>query len=916
MAYNSEKWRYVKGPILGITEFRHRVNDLQVLVLPVASMSSALVMQTVHVGSGDEPSGFWGLAHFLEHLYFKGSRNFNPRNGNDYFRTQYFVGGVPNAHTNVWQTSYHAEVPADHVELVIAGLTDRLKNPIFLESDRRPEAGVVLQEMEMYESMPEVLLHYGMNEMAFQQHPYGRTVIGSATVVANSTVDKVKSFCGMFYHPNNITLLVAGNVSIEEVLRYADKHYGDIPAFSGTIPRNELSEVHQQGQRTFELIVPADLARVALSFRSPNPADKDWAWLDLIAEILGGSKARTSRLYRSLMQTGLVIDCGASLADTQDGFVLDATLREGVSASLVRDILEKELARLHDDLVSDSELKRAQTILRLNTRFVTANPITMMRTLNSMTCFADWARYATLADDYANATADDVRNAARRWLCRAESTLGILIPRTAEHAHQFPPPPPEVMDEITNHVQGEEVISEAEETEEALRAQDPDILRKTVDLFIPRSTKETAPIAGLVTQIVLTNGLKVNLLRRRAASGVLWVNTRVQSGNVFEDWYGQQNLADIVGDVLTRGSRNFSKTELALELSELGNPDGLQVNVGPFATSIDSQIAAEHLDRYLHLISDTLREPLFPQDELAQVTEEWRTRYVQLVDDPESVASAMLSRAIYPEGHVFNQKPFAEQASDLTSMDVMSASNFHRHNYIPKGTIITIVGDFTDEDQIVGSIERHFGHWVGDEPRSIVLPAGINANAGQTFTQQMIGKPSINVCMGAAIDLSRKSPDFLPVKLGLKILGANPLIGRLGERVREELGYTYAIYVDPRDRSYGWAPWVVRMIVAKKNLQAAIDEVHSLLSAFVTRGVTAAELDMQAENEAGVFNVRVDRMPLLAGIISDHVALGLSLSEIDELPGKARKLTVDDVNAAIKRHINPDQTVTAIAGSL
>ncbi|TMJ23246.1 MAG: insulinase family protein, partial [Alphaproteobacteria bacterium] len=203
-------------------------NGLQVVVLP--SRRAPIVTQVLvyKVGSADETFGQTGIAHFLEHMMFKGTGTLAPT---EFSRTVARNGGRDNAFTDFDMTGYHQTIAADRLELVMRMEADRMLNLRILEKELTPERQVVLEERRMrVDNVPAELLDEAVREQLFGRHkPYAMPTVGYLEDVQKLTVHDLSAFYRRFYAPNNAVLIIAGDASVETVRKLAEKHYAPVP---------------------------------------------------------------------------------------------------------------------------------------------------------------------------------------------------------------------------------------------------------------------------------------------------------------------------------------------------------------------------------------------------------------------------------------------------------------------------------------------------------------------------------------------------------------------------------------------------------------------------------------------------------------------------------------------------------------
>jgi len=339
-------------------------NGMQVVVIPNHRVPVVTHMVWYKVGGIDEQEGQAGIAHLLEHLMFKGTKN-HP--SGEFSEMVARNGGQENAFTSQDYTGYYQNVAKDRLEMVMALEADRMTNLVLTEEQVVPERQVVLEERHMrIDNNPAAVLDERADAMLYLNHPYRRPLIGWEHELMTLSVDDVLDFYKHWYAPNNAILVVAGDITAEELRPLAEKYYGAIPAVEPK-PRLELREPPQKTSRRIELRdervrQPAwQRTFVAPGYRY---GVTEHAYpLQVLARILGDGA--TSRLYRSMVvEDKLAVSAGAWYDPSKRGpapFALYASPRPGVSMEQIEQAMTAAVDDLLRDGVTEDEVARVKT---------------------------------------------------------------------------------------------------------------------------------------------------------------------------------------------------------------------------------------------------------------------------------------------------------------------------------------------------------------------------------------------------------------------------------------------------------------------------------------------------------------------------------------------------------------------------
>jgi zinc protease len=402
-------------------------NGLRVLLLEDHRSPIVTVQTWYRVGSRNEARGATGIAHFLEHLMFRGTARYGP---GEFARLVERNGGQDNAFTSQDVTSYYVNVAADRLELVLGLEADRMHNllldPKIIESERE----VVIEERRTRtEDDPGGFLGEEVSAQAFHAHPYGQPIIGWTVDIKRITPDEIRAFYKTYYVPNNAILVIVGAFKADEVLAKVKAAFGGIPR--GPQPPPVLAvEPAQNGERRVTVRRTAELPIVYLGYHVPNHTSPDAAALEVLSVVLAGG--RSSRLYRDLVhERQLALEAGGDYSY----FSLDPNLFWFWATPLpgqTVETLEKELLGHMDGLtrepVTEVELTRAKN--QVEAAFVFQEDSIHRR--GSLLARFELIGGHALKDRYLESiravTPSDLQRVAARYFPADRKNVGVLMP--------------------------------------------------------------------------------------------------------------------------------------------------------------------------------------------------------------------------------------------------------------------------------------------------------------------------------------------------------------------------------------------------------------------------------------------------------------------------------------------------------
>ncbi len=414
-------------------------NGMQVVVIPDRRAPVVTHMVWYRVGSADETAGQSGLAHFLEHLMFKGTRN-HPMGQFSERVSQ--IGGEENAFTTTDYTAYFQRVAKENLREMMTFEADRMTDLVLTEEVVAPERDVILEERRMrVENDPGSLLGEALTSILYRNHPYGRPVIGWMHEIEALTGAKALDFYRRYYTPNNAVLVIAGDVTPEEVRRLAEETYGTIEPRPEAVRGERPAEPPSVGARTVtvkdEKVREPQLTRTYV-VPSQNTADGNEAEaLRVLAEVIGGGS--TSRLYDKLVRgDGPATYAGAyyqSNAVNDGRFAVYGVPKEGVTLAALGERIEAVIAEVRDKGVTDEEITRAKNAVIAQAIYAQDSQQAMARIIGTaLMTGSSLEQVQTWPERVSRVTAEDVRSAARKYLLEERSVTGYLEPKPEERS--------------------------------------------------------------------------------------------------------------------------------------------------------------------------------------------------------------------------------------------------------------------------------------------------------------------------------------------------------------------------------------------------------------------------------------------------------------------------------------------------
>ena len=406
-------------------------NGLNILLLPDNRAPMFVSKLWYGVGSRDESFGKTGMAHFLEHMMFKGTKKYGPKIFSNLIKKN---GGSHNAFTSFDYTGYYEKLPSNKIDLAIKLEADRMKNlkldPIEFELERK----VVLEERRSrVDDNPVNYLFEKLRQKTFTSHTYTNPIIGWEEDLKIISLKDMKKFYRRFYVPENATLVIVGDIKISKTIDLIKKHFGQIES-KGNFKRKIIIEPPQEKERFISVKRNAALPYFAMAYHTPNWKHEDSAALTLLEYILGGGES--SRIYQRLVRKdGLALSAGAEyryLSYDPDLFYFYAQPASGISVSKIKKVFYEELKNISSNKVTQQELRRVIKSIEANSIFSMDSHYYRAMMLGRSAVCGNWKIIKDYLKKIRKVTPEEILKVARKYFSTNNRTIAELIPQKAK----------------------------------------------------------------------------------------------------------------------------------------------------------------------------------------------------------------------------------------------------------------------------------------------------------------------------------------------------------------------------------------------------------------------------------------------------------------------------------------------------
>ena len=868
----------------GISEY-HLDNGMKVLLFPDKSSPKVTVNLTVFVGSRHEGYGEAGMAHLLEHMVFKGT----PTHQN-IPRSLQERGAEFNGTTWLDRTNYYETLPAsdENLEFALKLEADRLVNSFISADDLAKEFSVVRSEFERGENSPQRVLMQRVTAAAFEWHNYGQSTIGNRADIEKVPADNLRRFYQKYYQPDNVMLVIAGKFDEKKSLEFVKNYFGVIPRPERKLEPTYTEEPAQDGERMVTLRRVGDVALAATLYHIPSGGHPDFAAVDVLSTIMTSEPA--GRLYESLVKRRVAASVfGMTFALHDPGilmFMAEATQGTDGTA-LVQSLIESGEGTA-EKAFTPEEVERARSELLKQRELTVADSQRVAIELSDWSAQGDWRLFFFYRDRLEKVTAEDVTRVAATYLVRNNRTAGVYEP-TKEAQRATIPATPDLAEMIGDY-KGRSDVAQGEEF---------DVDPLAIEKRLARST--------------LSSGIKVTLLPKKTRGSIVNLRLNFRYGNA-EALKGLAVAAELMPQMLNRGSEHMTRQQITDELNNYRAQ--LRVSGTPGVLSLSVQTSRENVAKVLEIVKEVMKHPLFPKEELEIIREEQIAQINQQMSDPIALAMTNVSRKIspYPVDDPRYVPTMDEEAERVKAVTVEQIKDVYSHMLSSTVGELTIVGDF-DPELVLPAVDEFTTGWSSDVKFERLARVSVNNEKGDREQILTPDKPNAAYIAAMTIPMRDDHPDYAALSIGNFVLGSSGLSSRLGDRLRQKEGLSYSVQsslqpsaVDERTTFFLFA--ISNPDNAPKVHEAIQDELKKLLD----NGITAEELEAAKAGYLQEQQVQRTEDRAIVQTLESYAFIGRDMKFVAEFEDRISKLTVEEVNAALKKHIDPQRLFIVQAG--
>ncbi|MCV2487268.1 insulinase family protein [Flavobacterium sp. SH_e] len=862
-------------------------NGLKVLLIPDASQSNMVVNIVYNVGSRNEGYGEKGMAHLLEHMLFKSTKNLG-----DIKKMLADKGGNANGTTWLDRTNYYEIFPSsdENLKWSIEMEADRMINATILQSDLDKEFSVVRNEFEISENRPERVLQERVVSAAYLWHNYGNSTIGSKEDIERVKANTLRVFYEKYYQPDNATLVVAGKFDEQKALQYIGQYFGAVPRPKRVLDKTYTIEPSQDGEKFVELKRAGDSKNVGVLYHTVSYVDKDFAAINALGEILTADPS--GYLYKSLVDTQKVSSLYSWQPTLRDAgymyFGFSVSNDKDIKAT--QDIVRGELDKIATIKYTDEDVNRAKAKIIKEIESVKNNTIYYAINLTQIISAGDYRLGYLYRDEVEKLTKEDIQRVAEKYFRSNNRTVGIFIPSKDEQR-----------------------IKPVEYTDDQIVALTKDYKGRALEKEIADFEASIKNLKQNLTEGKLTNGVKYGIIKKEIKGGKVQANFIFPVSNE-KDLEGKSNVGVILAELLKTGTKTKSKEQIQDRLDQLKS--SIYFGFSQQTLSVYVTTYKESFKEVMGILEDLLLNSTFPQNELTKTISDYNTYLEGRLNDPESIAFNQIVRQTnpYPKESIFYTSTTQEQIDAFKQIKQSELVDFYKNILGGNNGVGSIVTDL-DAKEIGVILENTFGKWNSKSKYEIAKPTYFETKKSD---KDLLTPDKENaVALGrVSFKMDRNSPDYPAFVMANEILGSGGFLSaRIPMRLREKEGISYgagAMINVPITNDVAYWQYYALLNPTKKN--AVETAVKEEISKALKDGFTAEEMKSNFKSWQNGRKTRLGNDNTLIGLVNTYLQYGIPLEDYDDLENKVKALKLDDVNNVIRKYLSLDKMTSIYAG--
>lgn len=904
-------------------------NGLQVIA--EESRVSPLVAVSVlyRVGSRNEVTGKTGVSHFVEHMLFNGTEKYP---GDTATKEILKNGGIPNGETYWDYTHFGGVLPSDKLGWLLDIEADRMANAGVDSQSVEDERDIILEELAMRGEAPMIVLLEDLFAAAFKIHPYHHWFPGGYfTDVDHMEAGFVKEFYDMYYNPANTVISVVGNVDEDDAIAQVRRYFEGMAAGQPALQEFAV-EPEQMGLRRVTVRGDAAEGRIMIFFKGPEYASRDYEVGSLMSFIL--ANGRSTVFYKKLVETGVASDAAFMLIPTIDpfGFLLMASVEEGGDMRACEKAIFDVVQEFKSEPPASDAVRRAITRMEGLTVLGMQTPRARAFELATSAARGDWQYTDRFLENIKSVTPEEIMTAAGRYLDWRRATIGWLIPKGSdiEDADLIGMSSPEQLVPGMGGQPGQAWAARG--TGGGAGVVSARASGTAAEVFAGASAAAIAPACfgtdlstsplrggreGGFTGMAMTfadatfeqlpNGLTL-VLKEDHSQPIVAIKASTLAGAAYEP-DGKSGLARLSVKTIAMGSDRYPYDYLYERIEALGSD--ITATSDLERAYISTSVLSSHWEEAAAVICDLVTAPGLRSKDFRRSRRELLSDISQIEEDAKNVGLIKFRHYYYGD-HPYSH-PTAGKRDAVSGLSLRDVRAFYEDAWTPGGTVIVAVGDF-DTAAMKQILSEHVSGW--DRPRSIGsdLPDIEPVSGFSRYVETMPEKRQIKIFWGMR-GPGFKNPDFEAFRVMNFIFGGQVFGSRLFDRIREEEALAYVVHSDI-DITKKPGAMYIHLGTRPKNVGKATDAVREEIDKMLTGQVTDEEMALTKNFLKSLLPFMMQTYGQIADQLEDLVFYDLPKDYYDAMPERIDKVTGEEVMAAARKYLDPDNSCMVIVGAV
>lgn len=889
MAQTKNQGATLVTQVEGIKEYK-LPNGMQVLLIPDPSQSNMVVNIVYHVGSKHEGYGEKGMAHLLEHMLFKSTKNLG-----DIKKMLSDKGGDANGTTYYDRTNYYEVFPSsdENLRWSLEMEADRMINATIKQEDLDKEFSVVRNEFEIGENNPSSVLMERVISAGYLWHNYGKSTIGSKEDIERVKAPQLRKFYEKYYQPDNATLIIAGKFDEKKTVEYINQYFASIPKPTRVLDEILTVEPAQDGEKFVEIKRAGDSQSVGIMYHVASYSDKDYAAIDVLNQILTSDPS--GYLYKALVDSHKVASIWAYSPEVRDAsfFYIGTEIPKDKNLEQIKNDIRTELDKVSTINFTDQDVQRAKATIVKGIENNKNNTINYAVNLTEIVGAGDYRLGFLYRDNIEKITKEDIKRVAEKYFRANNRTVGTFIPTKDEIRVKPNEFTNKQITELVSNYKGRAVEKEAKSFEASIQN-----------------------LKANFAEGKLNNGLKYGIIDKEIKGEKVILSFNLPVSNE-KDLANKSAIGMLTAELLTAGTKNLTKEQIKDQLDALKSSVGFRFNGQTLSVNINTY--KNSLDKTMDIVRQIITEPTFPEAELVKSVNEYVTYLDANTNDPQALAFNEIQRLTsnYPKTSIYYTSSFPELTEDLKKIKQADLVNFYKNILGAQNGVVSIVGT-NDKTQIEKLLNTTFGQWNSKSTYQKAYPT-FTPTKKEDKLYNIPDKENAAAVGTVNFKMNRESADYAAMLMANEMLGSGGFLSaRIPMRLREKEGISYGAgsYVSiPNDSKNDVASWSYYAFLNPTKRDAVEKALKEEVSKALKDGFTADELKTNIVSWKNSRNTSLGTDGTLLGLSNNYLLNGIKFDEFDNLEKKVDALNVNQVNDVLKKYISLDKLTSVYTGT-